>query len=95
MKNFDNLTTTIIPNKMLLRLSIYISFTKYLEDEISCFTKIIKHNNISFHHEVVEDEDVKEDGKKAVAMPGLIVAKLRSFAALLQSCAIMLLLYLN
>lgn len=55
-----------ILEEALLRLGIYISSTRYLEDGASCFTKVTKYNNIDFDCEVVEDENGKEDGKEAV-----------------------------
>ena len=65
-KNYENLTTTLIPDETLLRLGLHISSTGYLEDGAPRFTEVIEHDNTGFDREVVEDEDGKEDGEEAV-----------------------------
>lgn len=55
-----------IPNEILLRLGVHILSTGYLKNGASCFTKVTKYDNIGFDHKVVENENGKKDGKKAV-----------------------------
>ena len=57
---------TFISNKTLLRLSVYISSTGYLEDESPHFIKVTKYDNIGFDRKLVEDKDGEEDGKEEV-----------------------------
>lgn len=65
-KNYNNFTTTLIPDKTLLRLGFHILSIGYLEDRAPCFTKVTEDDNTSFNREMVEDEVGKEDGKEAV-----------------------------
>ena len=65
-KHYDNFTTTLIPDKTVLRLGIHISSMRYLEDEAFCFTEVTKYDNIGFDHKVVQVEDGKEDGKETI-----------------------------
>lgn len=54
----------LISDETLVRLSVHILSTKYLEDKTLCLTKILKHNNVHFNYKVVEIEDSKKDGKE-------------------------------
>lgn len=53
----------LIPDESLWRLGVHILSTEYLEDGAFSFIAVTEHDNISFDHEVVEDEDGKENGK--------------------------------
>lgn len=74
-KNSNNLITALIPNKILLRLGLYILSIRYLEDGAFCFTKVIKHDNIGFDRKMVDNENGKEDGKEAVTNSEVEVRK--------------------
>ena len=65
-KNYNNLTTALIPDKTLLRLSVHILSTGYLENFVFCFIEVTEHYNIGFNCKVVKNEDGKEDSKEAV-----------------------------
>lgn len=61
-------STALIPDKVLLRLSVHILSMGYLEDGVLFFTKVTGDNNLGlgFDRKVVEVKDGEEDGKKAV-----------------------------
>lgn len=44
MKNLNDIRAEVIADKALLGLDIYISATKYLENEAVCFTKVNEDN---------------------------------------------------
>lgn len=66
MKNFHNFTIVFILNKALLRLNVHILSKRYLEDRTLCFTKITEHDNVDFNFQMIEDDNNKKNGKKAV-----------------------------
>ena len=65
-KNYNNLTTGLILNEILLRVDIYILSIRYLENGVFRLTKVTKYNNICFDNEIVEDEDGEEDSKETI-----------------------------
>lgn len=54
---------TLIPDKTLLRLSIYLLSIGYLENGAFFITKVTEHKNIGFYYKVVDNEDNKKDRK--------------------------------
>lgn len=57
---------TLILNKTLLRLGVYILSIEYLEDGTFYFTKVTEYDNSNFDCKVIEDENSEEDGIEAV-----------------------------
>lgn len=57
---------TLILNKTLLRLGVYILSIEYLEDRAFYFTKVTEYDNSNFDCKVIEDENSEEDGIEAV-----------------------------